>query len=174
VRKLHFPRLAIPLSVVLTAAMNLALNIVVVLIFALASGIRPRLSWLEFPVLVVALAVFASGIAMLLSSLYVRFRDMRPIWDVTLQVAFYATPIIYVVDHISHRYAWFRRGSMFNPLGTIIEQTRHAIIDPHAPSAAAVIGGWAWLAVPAALIVGVFVLGFAVFNSQAPHIAEDL
>jgi ABC-2 type transport system permease protein len=172
VRKLHFPRLAIPLSVVLTAGMNLALNLVVVLIFATASGVYPRWSWLEFPLLVGALAVFAAGVAMLVSSLYVRFRDVRPIWEVLLQVLFYATPIIYVIDHIQYR--WARQGEMFNPLGAILEQARHAMIDPHAPGAAAAIGGWPRMAAPIGLILFVFVIGYWYFNRAAPHIAEDL
>ncbi len=49
VRKIQFPRLAIPISVVLLAAFNLGLNLVVVMIFALISGVRPMLSWLELP-----------------------------------------------------------------------------------------------------------------------------
>jgi ABC-2 type transport system permease protein len=174
VRKLHFPRLAIPLSVVLTAGMNLCLNLVVVLIFATASGVYPRMTWLEFPVLIAALAVFAAGVSMLVSSLYVRFRDVRPIWDVALQVLFYATPIIYVVEKIPSHYGWFRHVAMFNPIGAVVEQARHAMIDPNAPGAAAAIGGWPHMAIPAAVVLGAFALGYWYFNRAAPHIAEDL
>src|SRR5438309_6230924 len=67
VRKIQFPRLVIPLSVVLLAMFNLALNLVVVLGFTLAEGVEPMWSWLEVPVIVAVLAVFATGIAMLLS-----------------------------------------------------------------------------------------------------------
>ena len=55
VRKIQFPRMAIPLSVVLLAFFNLCLNLIVVTIFALAAGVRPMLTWLEVP-LIVALA----------------------------------------------------------------------------------------------------------------------
>ena len=57
VRKIQFPRMVIPLSVVLLAMFNLALNLVVVLIFGLIQGVRPMLSWLEFPLIVGMLAV---------------------------------------------------------------------------------------------------------------------
>ncbi|HEX2015139.1 MAG TPA: ABC transporter permease [Solirubrobacteraceae bacterium] len=174
VRKLHFPRLAIPLSVVLTAGMNLSLNLVVVLVFALASGVYPRLTWFEFPLLVAILAVFASGWAMLLSALFVRFRDLRPIWEVVLQVLFYATPIIYLINKISPQYAWFRQVAMFNPLGSIVTQSRHAMVDPTAPGAAALAGGWAYMAIPGGLVLGVFALGYWYFNRAAPYIAENL
>ena len=70
-RKMRFPALAIPLSVSLKALFNLAMNSVVVVGFALASGIAPRLSWLELPLLVVLLVVLTTGVTMLLSILYV-------------------------------------------------------------------------------------------------------
>ena len=100
VRKIHFPRMVVPLSVVLTAYFNFLLNLLVVIVFALASGVEPRISWLELPLLLVFLGLFVIGIAMLLSSLYVRFRDVQPIWDVVAQALFYASPVIYVIEKI--------------------------------------------------------------------------
>lgn len=172
VRKIHFPRLVVPAAVVLTAAFNLVANLVAVAVLVLASGVQPRLSWLEFPLLLLALATLASGCAMLLSALYVRLRDMRPIWDVALQVLFYGTPLLYVIELVQN--ATLRHFMMINPLAAIVVQVRHAVIDPAAPSAAAAIGGWERLLVPAGILVGVFALGFWVFNRAAPGIAEDL
>jgi ABC-2 type transport system permease protein len=80
VRKIHFPRLVIPLSIVLLASFNLALNLVVVLVFALAEGVRPMLTWLEAPLILAMLVVLCTGLAMLLSALFVDFRDIQPIW----------------------------------------------------------------------------------------------
>src|SRR4051794_36255925 len=100
VRKIHFPRLVVPAAIVLTALFNLCLNLLAVAVFIVASGVELRLSWIELPLLVLLLAILASGIAMLLSALYVRLRDMRPIWEVVLQVLFYGTPIIYVLETI--------------------------------------------------------------------------
>ena len=59
VRKIHFPRLAIPVSVVVRAAMNLSLNLIVVLIFALASGVTPTIRWLEIIPLIAILGLLA-------------------------------------------------------------------------------------------------------------------
>jgi ABC-2 type transport system permease protein len=173
VRKIQFPRMAIPVSVVLTAAFNLTLNLLVVLIFALVAGVRPRWTWLEVPFLLVALALLVTGLAMLLSALYVRFRDVKPIWEVLLQLTFYATPIIYAIETIdvSQRVKEFL---MLNPLAAIIQQFRHAVIDPGAPTAAAAAGGGWRLLIPAFLLLGIFALGFRVFDREAPHIAEQL
>ena len=173
VRKIQFPRMAVPVSVVLTASFNLVLNLLVVLGFALVSGVEPRWAWLEAPLLIVVLAVFVLGLAMLLSALYVRFRDVKPIWEVVLQVAFYATPVIYAIETIdvSQR---VRELIMLSPLAAILQEFRHAIIDPSAPSAAAAAGGSARLLIPAALVIGVAALGFWYFDREAPRMAEDL
>ncbi|MCL2770520.1 MAG: ABC transporter permease, partial [Solirubrobacterales bacterium] len=90
VRKIEFPRLAVPLSTVLTAALNLTLNFIPVLVFLLAAGGTPRVSWLAMPVLVVLLALFTTGLSMIVSVGYVRYRDVKPIWDVVMQMNFYA------------------------------------------------------------------------------------
>ena len=174
VRKIQFPRMAIPVSVVLTAAFNLVLNLCVVLVFALASGVHAALdAGCEAPLLVALLAVLVLGLAMLLSALYVRFRDVKPIWDVVLQVLFYATPVIYAIETlgVSDR---VRELIMMNPLAAILEQFRHAVIDPGAPTAAEAAGGTLRLLVPLGLLVAAFVVGYRVFDREAPRIAEEL
>jgi ABC-2 type transport system permease protein len=173
VRKVQFPLLSIPTSTVLLAAFNLVLNGLAVLIFALVAGVRPHWSWLELPVLLLALCVFVLGVATLLSALYVRFRDVKPIWEVTVQLAFYGTPILYAIETIGVSDD-VRRLMMLNPLAAIFQQVRHAVIDPSAPSAADVAGGAALLLVPAAIVVGCFALGLWYFGRQAPHVAEEL
>ena len=175
VRKIQFPRLVIPLSLVLLALFNLSLNLIVVTIFALIEGVRPMLTWFELPLIVAMLAVFCAGIAMLLSAMFVYFRDIQPIWEVVNQVIFYASPIIIPVlkvkQHISkllfHLY-------MLNPLAVIFQQFRHAYITHATPSASALLGSMASLLEPAAIVVVTFILGFYVFNRTAPHVAEDL
>jgi ABC-2 type transport system permease protein len=174
VRKIHFPRMVIPVAVVLTAYFNFVLNLFVVLGFALASGVTPRAGWLELPLLLAMLGVFALGMAMLLSSLYVRFRDVRPIWEVVAQALFYATPVIYVIDKVEHEHESWARILMWNPLSTIITQARHAVISPEIQSAATAIGGAGRLAIPIGIVVVTFALGFWSFNRAAPRIAEQL
>ncbi|MBN1530845.1 MAG: ABC transporter permease [Thermoleophilaceae bacterium] len=170
-RKVRFPRLVIPLSVALHALFNLGLNMLVVFIFVLASGIEPRASWLELIPLLVVLAAFATGVAMLLSALYVRYRDVQPIWEVMSQILFYGSPVIYVAsfypDSIEHE-------AMANPLAAIFTQVRHAVIDPSAPTAADVAGGALWLVVSLAIVAVTFAIGTWVFAREAPRIAEDL
>ena len=151
VRKIQFPRMVIPLSVVLLAFFNLCLNLVVVMIFALIAGVRPMLSWLEVPPIVAMLVILCTGIAMLLSALFVYFRDIQPIWEVLVQVIFYASPIIIPIDLVQqHLSAALVHVYMLNPLAVIFQQFRHAFINHATPGAAAVLGSKAALLIPIA------------------------
>jgi ABC-2 type transport system permease protein len=190
VRKIQFPRLVIPISVVLLAFFNLMLNLLVVLVFALIAGIHPMLSWLELPLILAMLIVFATGMAMLLSALFVRARDMQPIWEVFSQVLFYASPVIIPLEQVREKlinspphkpplmnppdHQLLMHLYTLNPLVAIFQQFRHAMINHDALSAGQALGSWAALLEPMAIVAAVFVLGFWVFNRAAPHIAEDL
>jgi ABC-2 type transport system permease protein len=174
VRKVDFPRLAVPLSVALIATFNLALNLFIVAVFVAASGVPARWTWLLLPLPVVALVLLGTGVAMLLSALYVPFRDVRPIWDVVQQGLFYATPILYPIEKVAERSEALATVVMCNPLAVIIQQFRHLLLGDDVPTAAAAIGGAEWLLIPAAIFVGVTVLGLIVFHRMAPHAAEEL
>jgi ABC-2 type transport system permease protein len=172
VRKIQFPRLVIPLSVVLTAYFNLVLNFAAVVIFMLARGVEVRWSWLELIPLVLFLGLFATGLAMILSSLFVRFRDVRPIWEVALQAIFYGSAIFYPIEQIPS--VKLQHLIMCNPLAAVVQQIRHAVIDPNAPTAGQAIGGDVRLLIPIGIVVILLVGGFWWFNREAPRIAEEL
>ena len=173
VRKMQFPRMVIPVSIVLTATLNLAVNLIAVLVFVLANGIAPRWTWLLFPVAVLLpLIALAAGVAMLLSSLYPRFRDIGPIWAVLSSVLFYASPVLYTVDILHSEF--FQRVLMANPIGSLLEQARRWLVDPQAPSAFEAIGGGIWFLIPVGILIGLCALGLWVFNREAPRIAERL
>jgi ABC-2 type transport system permease protein len=172
VRKIHFPRIVIPLSVVVTAALNLAVNFLAIGIFMAAAGVPLRWSWLVMIPVLAMLLTFVSGLAMLLSAWFVRYRDVQPIWDVMTTAAFYATPILYPIERVE--IPWAREVIMYNPLAVIVQQMRHSVFDPSAASAAAAIGGYARLCVPIGITLAIFALGFWVFNRTAPEVAENL
>lgn len=175
VRKIHFPRLVIPISIVLVALFNLGLNLIVVAVFALSAGVRPMLSWLELPLIVLALVLFATGVAMLLSALFVHFRDIQPIWEVVSQVLFYASPVIISIQTVQAKLSSsLLHVYMLNPLAVVFQQFRHAMITNATPSAGAVLGSWSALVGALAIVVAVFAVGFAVFNRAAARIAENL
>jgi ABC-2 type transport system permease protein len=196
-RKVRFPRLAIPLSVSLTSVFNLCMNFIAVIVFALASGISPRLSWLELIPIAFGFIVLATGVGMLLSALYVRFRDMAPIWDVTSQILFYSSPIMYTAAH----YMGLEHKALFNPIAAMLTQMGYAFVHPGTVyassatslackiqtgpshgcyatfpmrSAAAAAGGTTHLLIALAIIPLVFAFGWWYFAREAPRVAEEL
>jgi ABC-2 type transport system permease protein len=173
-RKVGFPRAVVPLSVALVASFNLALNLVVLVVFMVASGVEPRWTWLLMPIPFALLMLFATSVALLLSALYVRFRDVRPIWEVALQALFYATPILYPIERLLDHSDALAHVALVNPVAAIIQEARYLLIGPSAPSLGEAMGSTALVTAPAAVLVGLTVLGVVVFNRLAPSIAEEL
>ncbi len=171
VRKTQFPRLVIPLSVVLTGMFNLGLNMIAVFIFMIAFGISPMWTWLLFPVVVAGMLILTIAVAMLLSSLYVRYRDLLIIWTVATTMLFYATPVLYPIESLPAKYHDL---AFINPLTPIFEQARVWIIDPDAPGAVAAAGGWVHLIPAVVIYLGACVMAVRVFRREAPRIAEEL
>ena len=170
-RRVPFPPAAIPLSVVLTGAFNFGLNLCVVLVFVAITGIAPAVSWLELIPLVALLLLLSGAVSVLLAVLYVSFRDMAPIWEVATQMLFWGTPIIYVIQTAPES---VRDLLMMNPLAAIIEQGRHAVIDPSAPTAAAAAGGTARLLIPLAITAAILVASLVLYRRAASTLAERL
>jgi ABC-2 type transport system permease protein len=181
-RKMRFPRLVIPLSVALVALFNLGMNMIAVIVFALANGVYPKVSWLEMPLLILLIGILAVGVGMLLSALYVRYRDIQPIWEVISQALFYASPIIYTAA----QYKSLKHLAMLNPIGAILTQMHfswvgggtlvkngQAVYYP-VHDVATTAGSGLLLLVPLGIIFGMFALGLWFFNREAPRIAENL
>ena len=171
VRKTQFPRLVIPLAVVLTALFNLGLNLIVVVVFLLAFGVDPMWTWLLLPVLVLMITVFATAISMIVSSLYPRYRDVAIIWSVTSTALFYATPVLYPLEVITPK---MREIISLNPLAPIFELAHRWIINADAPTVAQLTGGSARVLIPVGIYVAICVIAVLTFNRQAPKIAEAL
>jgi len=173
VRKTQFPRAVIPLATTVTAAFNLLLNLIIVLVFVLAFGVTPAWTWLLFPVALLFLFVGTAGTSMALAVLYVRYRDTAIIWVVVSQVLLYLTPILYPVNALGEETK--ERLLMVNPLSVIFEQVRVWVLhEPQAPTAVQAAGGWLGLLPAAVIFFGVIGFGAWYFNREAPRIAEAL
>jgi ABC-2 type transport system permease protein len=169
-RKMPFPRLVIPLSVVLTALFNLGGTVAAAAIFAVVAGVYPAWSWLELPVIIVLVGAFATGVGLMLSALFVRYRDVAPIWEVASQVLFYVSPILYVATLVPEQYRdWY----LVNPLAVLLTEMRVAVVDSSAPHAWDLAGALS-IALAALIVIGTVALGLWIFIRQAPRIAEDL
>ena len=171
VRKTQFPRLVIPLAVVLTSLFNFGLNLIVVFVFILAFGVDPTWTWLLLPLVLLGLTVLTTAVSMIVSSLYPRFRDVAIIWGVLATVLFYATPVLYPVEKVPDT---MREVILVNPLAPMFVLARKWVIDSDAPGPAAAAGGWAHLLPAAAIYVAACLFAVWTFNREAPRIAEEL
>ncbi len=98
--------------------------------------------------------MFAFGLAMLLSSLFVRYRDIEPIWDVILQTMFYASGVFFTIDAIGDKLpSWLSQNTavrviMSNPFAAGLQEARHVLISPTYPTVANVMDGFVWVLIP--------------------------
>jgi ABC-2 type transport system permease protein len=179
-RKIRFPRMVIPLSVSLTAVFNLGMNFIAVFVFAILNGVSPRLSWLEIIPISLGFMVFATGIGMLLSAAFVRFRDIAPIWEVLVQAWFYSTPIMYLATKLQSSSAvkdygtWLVHVAMLNPAATLLTQTGHAMVGGTNFPSPVELAGVLPVAIAISLLFVAFAVGWTFFIHEAPRVAEEL
>ncbi len=170
IRKVYFPRLAIPMATSLSSLITFAINLVVAFGFIIFSGVGFQLTLPLFVLLLLELYVLSLGSSLLLAALYVRFRDLKPIWEVGLQLLFYATPIIYPLTLVPKRFAAIMS---LNPMAQIVEDSRKVLITPQALSTVDYIQ-WPFALIPYVIPPLVLVLGYWYFESTAAKFAEDL
>ncbi|PIZ00072.1 hypothetical protein COY62_04555, partial [bacterium (Candidatus Howlettbacteria) CG_4_10_14_0_8_um_filter_40_9] len=105
IRKVYFPRIVLVIARGITSLMTFVLNFAVVLIFIFVAGIHLQLPSVLVILLFLELFVLSTGVGLILSSLFVRFRDVAHIWEVFMMAAFYATPILYPLSLVPERFA---------------------------------------------------------------------
>ncbi len=171
VRKVSVPKYVIVVSTTLSAFVNFALNMVVVLIFMILSNVPFRWVALLSPLLVVELIALSMGIAFLLSALYVKYRDISHIWEVVLQVMFYATPIIYPFTLPSNKLA---KIMSLNPLTQIIQDFRAILITPETLTTKEVYGSSLGRLLPFLILILICIIGGWYFRRSSSNFAEDL
>lgn len=171
-RKLNFPRYVIVLAGSFSALINLIINLGVVAVFMLVFGADPQpTAFIWVPLLILELFIFAIAVAFLLSALFVRLRDVNYIWEVIMQGAFYATPILYPLSYVPD---WAAQILMWNPMAQIIQDTRYVLITDHTATASTVYGN-EWARLLLILFVLLFAAGAAYyFRKRSPYFAEDI
>lgn len=173
-RKLNFSKEIIVLSSVFGAAINFSINLIVVLIFSLFNGVEFTWTVIAALPLFVELFLLATGVAFILSTLFVRFRDLAQIWEVFMQAGMYATPIIYSLSFVAERSLLAAKVIMLNPLAQIIQDMRYFIIDRANIPVWQIIQNKAIVLIPYLIPIVVFVVGVTVFKKHSKKFAEIL
>lgn len=170
IRKVYFPRMVIVIASSLSALITLALNLLVIFVFMALGGIWVKLTLFPFVLLILELYLFSLGISLLLSSLYVKFRDFKHIWEVALQILFYITPIIYPLSFIPKRYIKF---IALSPLAQIVQDGRRLLISDKTISSSSVLH-WPWVLIPYLIPVLTLAIGYFYFRATAAKFAEEI
>jgi len=171
-RRLRFPRLLIPTAATLTAAMTFAVNLLVVAGFVAWRGIVPQLDWLLLVPLLLELYLFTLGTALILTTLFVSLRDIGQVWELGVQLLFYASPIVYPVSYLP---PWARDLAFLFPFTQVLQDVRALVLyDDQSGitvTSAEALGQFGRL-LPIAITLVVLAFGVALFKRYEPWFAE--
>lgn len=174
IRKINFPKYVIVFAGCASAFINLLLNSIVIAVFMLFTGVDVSSFAILAVPLIIELTVFALGIGFLLSSLYVRYRDVGYIWEVFMQAAFYATPVLYPVALVATKSEAAAKLLMLNPVAQIIQDIRYVLITPKTTTLESLYGSSYILIVPVAIVLLVAVTSSLYFRRQSKSFAENV
>ncbi|MBR5939414.1 ABC transporter permease [Candidatus Saccharibacteria bacterium] len=172
-RKISFPKYIVVVSATLTAVINMLINVVVIIIFALINGVTPSFSWLLAIPAIFELYLLSLGIAFLLGSINVKYRDITSIWDVLVQALFYAVPIIYPISMVAGTSTIAAKIILLNPISQAIQDIRYGLITHET------ITVWNYISnplilIPIILTLTTLILGALVFRKKSKFFAEEV
>ncbi len=157
--KVYFPRLVMPLSIVVSNLVKLGIQFLLFLGFwtyfmVTTDAVHPNWAVMLTPVLVLIMGGLGLGFGMIISALTTKYRDLVFLLTFGVQLLMYATPVIYPISQIGEEYRWL---IMANPMSSIIETFRYGFTGSGTFSPGA-------LGYSAAFAAGVVALGTIVFN----------
>lgn len=174
IRKINFPKYIVIISSTLSALINLCLNLIVVLFFMYINGVEIHWYALLFPIVIIELYIFSLALAFFLSAVYVKLRDISHLWEVLLQGAFYATPILYPISVVFERNEYIAKVLMLNPMAQIIQDARYLLVTPETLTTYKIFEGYWYAAIPILLIVLTIIGASMYFKRNAGKFAEEV
>ncbi|MBQ3275185.1 ABC transporter permease [Candidatus Saccharibacteria bacterium] len=173
-RKISFPKYIVVVSATLTAVINMLINLVVIIIFALINGVTPSLTWLLVPLSLLELYVLSLGVAFFLGSINVKYRDITSIWDVLVQAMFYAVPIIYPVSMVASSSVLAAKVILLNPISQAIQDIRFNLITTESITTWNFLNNPILMVAPILICVVVLIIGAVVFRKKSKFFAEEV
>lgn len=164
IKKINFPRICLPLIVVLNALLNFAIIFGLFSVFLVISNNFPGWPFLAIiPVLVVQV-LLAIGLGMVLGVLNVFFRDVGQFFGILIQFWFWLTPIVYPVTILPER---IRALLLANPMAAIIAAYQTILVNHQWPQ-------WRSLMLPLLLSILLCMLGMHLFRKRAGEMVDEL
>ncbi|PZF72062.1 ABC transporter permease [Taibaiella soli] len=158
--KVYFPRLVMPLSIVLSNLVKLGIQMILFIAFWIfyltksGSNIHPNSTIALLPALILLMGGLGLGFGMIISALTTKYRDLVFLLTFGIQLLMYATPVIYPLSKIGPKYKWL---ILSNPMTSIIETFRYSFLGSGTFS-------WAYLGYSAAFTLVVLAFGTVIFN----------
>jgi ABC-type polysaccharide/polyol phosphate export permease len=165
IKKVAFPHEHLVLAIIIAQFVTLLIEAAVLSIAFLIFGqmvIPWLLPWLFLMLLV---ALFTTGVSLMLSAANVFFHDINYLWGIVVQMLFYSSPIIFVTEEIP--FAWLRAITNYGPTGSFVRASQELLYDGRWPS----IERWAQVGTYS---IVTFVAGAWIFNRLSPRFAEEL
>lgn len=172
IRKISIPRWIIVFSSSISAVINLVLNLVVIAVFLLLNDVDIRLSILWLPLILAEVYLFALGLSLFLSALFVKFRDVGYIWEVVLQAGFYLTPILYPLSLVTN--LTLQKLILLNPVAQAIQDARNAVVTPQTTTIYDAFDGGFYFLIPFLIIAITLVIGISYFRRESKYFAENI
>jgi len=174
IRKINFPKYIIVLSTTISALVNLILNLAIVAILMVVNGVHLNASALMLPVYIVEIYVLALGLAFFLSALNVKYRDTGHIWEIIMQAAFYATPIIYPMSVVIAKSAVIAKILILNPVAQAIQGARYSLITHESVTVSSLYHSRRYVAIPLIVVIAIFIIGTLYFKKHSKNFAESI
>jgi lipopolysaccharide transport system permease protein len=164
IKKVSFPRICLPLIVVLNAGLNFAISFSLFVLFLIVSGNFPGITFAAvLPVLAVQV-LFSIGLGMIVGVLNVFFRDVGQLFGVLLQFWFWFTPIVYPTSILPPALVPYVN---LNPMTPIVASYQDILVHARWPQ-------WQSLAYPAMAAVMLCILGLRLFRRHVGEIVDEL
>ncbi|AIZ15207.1 ABC transporter permease [Bifidobacterium catenulatum] len=175
-RKIHFPNYIVVVSATVGALISYAINLVVVFLFALVARVHFTWRVVLLSLNIIELYVITLAVTLLMSTMYVYFRDIAHIWDVLQQLVFYGMPIIYPLTYVTDRggvLADLARLELLNPFAQVIQDIRHNFIAPETqPTIWNQFDNWVIKLFPLVFTAVLLWLGIHLFRRNSRKFAE--
>jgi len=171
IRKINFPKYVIVVAGSMGALINLALNLAVIVVFMAISGVDISDKVWLLPFLIAELFIFSLSLAFLLSALFVKLRDINYIWEVILQGAFYATPILYPINIVPSEAA---KILILNPMAQIIQDMRSLLITPQSETISTIYSNHLMRLLPLFIVFTLMLGSGYYFRKRSPYFAEEV
>ena len=173
IRKINFPKFIIVVSGTISAFINLIINTIAILVFCVINSVSISAEALLIIPLIAELYIFSLAVAFFLATLNVKYRDIGYLWEIFLQAAFYATPVIYPLQMVVKQMPWAASWLMLNPVAQVVQDVRKVLVTQQTLQLYDLVS-FPVMLTPFVAVVIVILLAVFYFRSNQRYFAESV